>query len=263
MLTSIGSWPEVPIETALDWAFTLDLPALPELPGRGPEHDMIGALLQGGPVTRSAFLARIDRQRPTWSKMQTIGPITLTELARRGEPRLRSRTQAELEDAVHTRAEADARAILELGCAPVIYFDEPLLFATPGEACRLAPLIHDLQCIGARVGLHSCGPMPWNSVLDLGLDFIAFDATQRSWPLPSAEGLARFRARGGRLVLGAVSRFETAPVSYLHTRYGADVDLSFTCGLAGAEAGEVPALVLRLQQLRDGSGSRTPSTYSG
>lgn len=252
MLTSIGSWPGVSIEDALDWAFELDLPARPELPALGSKHDMIGALLEGTTITQSAFLAKVDRLRPPAAKVQTVGPITLEVLAKRGEARLRGLSMAELESRVFARAASDVQALLRCGVQPVIYFDEPLLFAAPGETPRLSPMVRALQKMGAKVGLHSCGPMPWPEVLPCGFDQIAFDATEPAWPSPDKAALARFKARGGRLVLGAVSLSRSASLSTLQTRYGRDVDLSFSCGLAGVRPAEVPGLLLQLRGLRAG-----------
>lgn len=250
--TSIGSWPGVSIDRALDWAFELELPALPELQELGPEHDMIGVLLSGAASSRPAFLERVDRRRPGAAKMQTVGPGTLLELKRRREPRVQRLSDSELLERVRTRALGDAEALLRRGTTPVIYLDEPLLFASEPSGRWLPPLLQELRSVGARVGLHTCGPVPWCEALELPLDYLAFDATRPDWPRPSPEALHRFRARGGRLVLGVVSALETASLPTLQRDYGLDVDLSFSCGLAGVPVEEVPGRIRRLQLFRQG-----------
>jgi hypothetical protein len=251
LLTAIGSWPEGSIEQALDWAFELDLPALPELPKLGPHEDMIGTFLSGAPAARSAFLDRVDRLRPGRAKMQCIGPVTLFELKRRGEPRLRALSESEMLARLRARLLSDAEALRQRGTTAVIFLDEPLLLAPSAEHRRLSALIDELHRASARVGLHCCGPLAWPELLALGFDQVAIDANEPSWPKPTASDLSRFRSRGGRLMLGAVSQAKTAPVARLVSDYGPDVDLSFSCGLAGAPAAEVPALIERLRSLRE------------
>lgn len=250
-LTAMGSWPVVPIERAIDWAFELDIPALPELPGLGPEHDMVGALLTGGPITRAAFWGRVDRRRPPAAKLQGIGPVTLLELARRGEPRLAGLSERELLDRVRARARADACASLDLGVEPLIFLDEPLLSAPSAQLRSLASLAHELRAMGARVGVHCCAPVSWPEALALPLDLLAFDGTQAGWPRPRPEALAGFRGRGGRLVVGAVSVAGALAAPATLGEFGPDFDLSFSCGLAGARPEEVPGLLLALRLQRE------------
>ena len=249
-LTSIGSWPGDSVEKALDWAFEFDLPALPELPGLGPEEDMLGSFLSAGPAALTAFLERVDRRRPLAAKMQCIGPVTLLELARRGAPRLIGFSEAELIERFRARARRDVLALRDRGTQPFFFLDEPLLFAAPGELARFRPLIVELQELGAKVGLHSCGPVPWTAVLALGFDRIAFDATTLARPGPNPSELELFGLRGGRLIPGAVSLTDSASAAALVQRYGADFDLSFACGLAGAAVPEVPGLISSLHQFR-------------
>lgn len=250
-LTAIGSWPNVPLERALDWAFELDVPALPELPGLGPEHDLVGALLSGGPITRVSFLERVERRRPASAKMQGLGPVTLLALARRGEPRLFGLSEAELLGRVRARALSDARALLGLGVEALIFLDEPLLSSPGAELRHLAALAHELRGLGARVGVHSCAPVRWSETVALPLDVLAFDATQAGWPRPSPTELAGFRRRGGRLTLGVVSVTGAVASPASLRDFGPDVDLSFSCGLAGARAEEVPGLLLALRLQRE------------
>jgi len=159
------------------------------------------------------FLWEVEERRLPFAKVQLAGPLTVRWTARLAdgapveqEPEL----ERQLFQLVFVRALALARAVKERGATPIVFLDEPALYAWDRRRAlhvvqlqELRMLVLALQKEGALVGLHSCSNTDWASVLELGLDLVGVDAgLSLGAVVGTGAPFQRFLARGGRLVLG-------------------------------------------------------------
>jgi hypothetical protein len=260
--TGIGSLPHTQLELALQQAFRLDIPFLPQLPGANPAELMLPQALEGMPGLHydeqgectievaewqkgarsmgarleralagqelsyfeptalscrawKPFLWDVEEKQRPWAKAQITGPMTLRFVLRLGDGRSIS-AQPELEDQVLrltlARALAMARALRETGTRPIVFLDEPGLYAfdrkNPQHLVALQGLrivIMALRKEGAKVGVHCCSNTDWASLLGLGFDLVSLDARLSLGSLlAQAQAFRQFWQNGGRLVLGVI-----------------------------------------------------------
>lgn len=316
---AVGSLPHTQLELAMQQAFMLDVPTLPQLPRTDPAEYMLPQALEklpglrfdevgqasvdrlewergssafqeqldaalegknleafepGGAFCRAwrPFLWEVENRRVPFAKAQLTGPLTarwVTTLT--GGVPLENvyGLGAQIVRLVLVRAMAMAKAIRDRGATPLIFFDEPGLFAyspsRPSHAVELQNagiLIGALKKAGALVGVHCCGNTHWPTVLNLPVDYFAIDAKLTLEPLlrdPSS--LDAFLDRGGSLVLGIVptneeSRADVDEVVDLalarmgerRERILSSALLSPACGLALRTVGESQAIYADLQR---------------
>jgi len=271
--TGIGSLPHDAVGAALDQAFRMDIPYLPQLPRRDPREFMLAHALEGMPgivsdsegmiildlpawkrgaaqyddkleaaldkgrwelflpsaayaAALQPFLERLGKSEGKYAKAQVAGPMTLQWSLRTEDGKFPPpAVMTHVSRTVLARSLALAKAIKTAGKKPIVFVDEPGLYAfsrmQPGHIVMLQELRINLMALkkqGARVGLHCCSDADWGALMGLGLDILAIDA-RLSLPslLKAGEALVTFVAMGGRLALGVIptDRGDTIPVATL------------------------------------------------
>jgi hypothetical protein len=161
------------------------------------------------------FLWDVAEKKRVWAKAQITGPMTLRFVLRLSDGRPVSvlpDLEKQVLELTLVRAMAMARALRETGAHPLVFLDEPGLYAFDKRNPRhlldlqgLRIVILALRKEGARVGVHCCSNTDWASLLALGFDVISLDARLSLGSLLSQkEAVAKFVADGGRLALGAI-----------------------------------------------------------
>lgn len=258
--TGIGSLPFKSVERALDSAFRLDIPYLPQLPMRDPREFMLAQTLEGMPgiiveeqgsilfdpdawkkgrarwddalfeatqrdyvrpflptadyvSTWEPFLARVRAEKKPLAKVQLAGPMTLEWTLRDAQGQLPPAGALEhVSRTILVRSLAMVDAVKEAGAEPIVFLDEPGLYAfsrsQPHHIVMLQELRINVMALkrrGARVGLHCCSDADWGALIGLGADFVAIDVGL-SLPslLKAGEALVTWVAMGGRLGLGVI-----------------------------------------------------------
>lgn len=284
--TAIGSLPHANLDSALEYAFRLDVPFLPQIPIRNPWEFMIPQALEGLPgleldddgavalnvavwETRQAhFEDRLnaairelelpmDRPTPalegfepsaatssTWqafaweleerreggkpsfatAKIQIAGPLTTQWVLRTkaGEP-IGAQVQAQISKLLLARVSAMARRLRTASITPLVFLDEPGMYAFSPELPKHRVALQELKLIvralknqGAQVGVHCCGNTHWPSLLESGIDWLSIDVLLS---LDSAleqhrPAFETFLDGGGRLSLGVIP---TGRASLVHS----------------------------------------------
>jgi len=198
--TGVGSLPHASIEDAIQLAFAVDIPYLPELPARG-ERMLDQVLIEDPEDSHAAFegfVRRLAIEGRAWGKVQIAGPI----LVRQVHPR------SGATDLLARKTERMIAAVQRTGASALIFFDEPTLGAAR-DLDPLRDLLLHARSLGAKTGIHCCGPMPWTSALALPADFIGFDLTLGLPPLDAAQAYVE---QGGALALGLVPTDGSEPL---------------------------------------------------
>src|SRR5207245_2712190 len=110
------------------------------------------------------------------------------------------------------RALALSRRLRETGARPVIFLDEPGLYAFDRRDPQHLVSLQELRVVvlalrreGAVVGVHCCGNTEWAPLLGLGWDVVSIDARlSLEAVLATGPAFERFQAAGGVLSLGSV-----------------------------------------------------------
>ncbi len=161
----------------------------------------------------SAFFERLTGEDRQYAKAQIAGPMTLQWTLRTEDGQLPPPVAlTQVSRTVLARTLAYAERIKACGSTPVVFVDEPGLYAfsrtQPNHIVMLQELRINLMALkkaGAQVGLHCCSDADWGALMGLGLDVLAID-TRLSLPslLKAGEALVTFVAMGGRLALGVI-----------------------------------------------------------
>jgi hypothetical protein len=161
------------------------------------------------------FLWELEERQTPFAKIQLAGPLTC-QWALRTTDGLPADRQPELLTQVYSlilaRALAMARRVRETGAQPLIYLDEPGIYAfTPTDVKHrlafqeLKLMVQSLRKENVRVGIHCCSNTDWKPLLDLGLDILSIDTDlSLSSLLGEREALTRFLHSGGTLSLGLI-----------------------------------------------------------
>jgi hypothetical protein len=159
------------------------------------------------------FLARVAAERKPLAKVQLAGPMTLEWTLRSADGQLPPAGALEhVGRTILVRSMAMVDAVKAAGAEPIIFLDEPGLYAfsrqQPHHIVMLQQLRINVMALkkrGARVGLHCCSDADWGALIGLGADFVAIDV-QLSLPslLKAGEALVTWVAMGGRLALGVI-----------------------------------------------------------
>lgn len=161
------------------------------------------------------FLWEVEERKLPFAKVQLAGPLTVRWTARLSDGRpvaAIAQLEQQLFQLVFVRALALARAVKERHSRPVVFLDEPALYAWDRrkplhvvQLQELRMLVLALQKEGALVGLHSCSNTDWAAILDLGIDWLSVDAgLSLASVIATGASFDRFLARGGRLVIGVL-----------------------------------------------------------
>src|SRR2546430_13687569 len=123
-----------------------------------------------------------------------------------------------------------ARKVKDAGSMPVVFLDEPGLYAYDRRDPRHLVALQELRVIvlalkqeGALVGVHCCGNTDWAALLGLGFDIVSLDARLSLTPLLATGAFARFHEEGGTRALGIVP-----------TDFSPPDDVGELCALASA-----------------------------
>ncbi|MDA0172169.1 hypothetical protein OJ998_23910 [Solirubrobacter taibaiensis] len=232
--TGVGSLPFTDVEAAVDHVLTAyDIPFCPQLPRL--EGDMITEWLGADPG-RCGWSPARDRERPrAWGtllrrlddapsrvvKLQVTGPVTLAYAL--GE---RLPLAHELATWLAANAGAQVRALAERGHDALLLVDEPALHLFGPVDSVWDPL----RASAPAWGLHLCGPVPWETVLQAQPDVLSFDLALA--PV-QADALRTLLARGTRVMWGAVQPHR--PEHALHGMPRLDAALAAT-GATGAQS---------------------------
>lgn len=170
--------------------------------------------------TWQPFLWELEERKIKLAKIQIAGPLTCIWTLRakdRSPLDQHPELSSQIFKLILARATAMCRRLKFAGVTPIIFLDEPGLFALspnqPSHVLRLQELkilIQALQKEGARVGLHCCSDPSWGMILGLGLSLISLDThLSLNSILKYEEDLTRFLTHGGRLSLGVIPTSET------------------------------------------------------
>lgn len=153
LTTSIGSWPGTDTERALDWAFSLDVPALPELPELHASEALVGQTSGAFPAAWRAFLDRLRQAPPKadWLKVQRTGPLTLQRGA--------GLSAAEAIDRSLRQIDAFLTELRPLRLKTLFLLDEPMLGAQDEDFQWLSGWLDPLsdEYPDILFGIHCCG----------------------------------------------------------------------------------------------------------
>jgi methionine synthase II (cobalamin-independent) len=173
-----------------------------------------------------AFLWELQEQKKSVAKVQIAGPLTCQwVLGSEVHPELSS----QVFKLVLAKALAMGRRIQSLGITPLIFLDEPGLYAFDRTNAKhvlafqeLKLLIQTLKKNNIHVGLHCCSNTDWKSVLTLGLSFLSLDTdlSLESLVKTASTELEAFVQAGGRLSLGVIP---TSRSSVLHSLKAEDL----------------------------------------
>jgi len=258
--TGIGSLPHSSVDDALQTAFRVDIPYLPQLPQLSNHEFMLSHALDGLPGLESdpegmvtvdlkkwrkgyleyeerlrvaledgdpsgflpaessnaalrPFLARIKENGIKRAKAQIAGPMTVQWSLRTTEQLFPpAPVMTQVTRTVMAKSLALAEAIQDAGAKPILFLDEPGLYAFSPRQPNHIVLLQELKIIimalhkrEVEVGLHCCSDADWHALMDLELDILAIDA-QLSLPslLKSSDALLSFSSGGGQLALGVI-----------------------------------------------------------
>lgn len=161
------------------------------------------------------FLFEIEARRAPFAKVQLAGPTTVRWATRTTDGRAAS-SIAELDRQLFrlglAKALALVRAVRRAGATPILFLDEPGLYALDTSNAQhlvalkeLEVLVRALQREGALVGVHCCSNTDWPVILALGLDVLAVDVRlSLDAVLEDRQAWLRFVASGATLCLGIV-----------------------------------------------------------
>lgn len=159
------------------------------------------------------FLERIKREQAQLAKVQIAGPLTvqwslLTTEGQVPPPGVATHVTR----TILARTLALTQAVEATGARPIVFFDEPGLYAYSRSQPRHLLMMQELRINimalkkrGAAVGLHCCSNADWGALMGLGLDVLAIDAKLSLGSLLKAgDSLITFVSMGGRLALGVI-----------------------------------------------------------
>lgn len=161
------------------------------------------------------FLWEVEHRKLALAKAQLAGPATVRWVAKTSDGRSISQVPAMDQQVFRlllARAAAMARALRRAGTTPLIYVDEPGLYALDRSDPRHLVTLQELKVLvaalhreGALVGLHCCGNTQWAPVLELGVDLLSLDVRlSLDALLEEREAFIRFLASGATLSLGII-----------------------------------------------------------
>lgn len=173
------------------------------------------------------FLWELQERGYQTAKIQTAGPLTCQwalKLKNGSSPDQYPELCTQIFQLILARSLAMTKRMLSCGIQPVLYLDEPGLYALslhqPKHVLALQELklmIQTLRKEGALVGLHCCSNAEWDVVFDLGLDILSIDTAlslDHALVPKNGEGMLRFVKQGGILSLGVIP---TGRSSILHS----------------------------------------------
>lgn len=161
------------------------------------------------------FLFELEHRRLMLAKVQLAGPATVRWVARTTSGETASELpelDQQLFRLILARMLAMVKAVRRVGATPLVYLDEPGLYALDRSDPRHLVVLQELKLLvtalhneGALVGLHCCSNTDWAALLELGLDLVAADARlSLDALLDTGEALQRYLDGGGAFSLGII-----------------------------------------------------------
>lgn len=162
------------------------------------------------------FLFECDERQVQTAKVQIAGPLTCQWALQdqEGKPiTQREELSSQVFKLIMTRSLSMIRSLNERKIKPILFIDEPALYLLDAQnpnhiiyLQQLKILIALLKKENARIGLHCCSQTKWNSVFDLGLDFISIDTrlSLESITQHHKAELSQYLKQGGKLSLGVI-----------------------------------------------------------
>ncbi len=161
------------------------------------------------------FLFEVGARKLPFAKVQLAGPATVRWVAKTstGAP---AADVPELDQqifrVVMAKALALAKALRRVGSTPIVFLDEPGLYAFDARSMKHKLVLQELKVLivalkreGALVGLHCCSNTDWGAVLELGLDILSIDARlSLDAVLEHEAAWLRFVGGGATVALGIV-----------------------------------------------------------
>lgn len=169
------------------------------------------------PATSSSWQAFLwelqesdQKTAPKIAKIQIAGPLTSQWVVRADQE---AELSGQIFRLVLAKSLAMTRKLRSLGITPILFLDEPGLYAFDRSNPKhmlafqeLKLMIQALRKDQVLVGLHCCSNTDWKTVLQLDLCFLSIDCALSLDNLiqNAREELLQYLERGGRLSLGVV-----------------------------------------------------------
>ncbi len=163
------------------------------------------------------FLWELQERGTSSAKIQIAGPLTCQwalKIQDGSTPDRHPELSSQIFQLVLVRSIAMVKRIRSFDIQPILYLDEPGLFAlslkNPKHLLALQELklfVQTLRKEGALVGLHCCSDTAWEAVFGLNIDLLSIDTALSLAPAldcEQGEAMARFIRQGGRLSLGVI-----------------------------------------------------------
>jgi len=178
------------------------------------------------PATSSswqAFLWELQESGKKLAKIQIAGPLTSQWVVRADQE---AELSGQIFRLVLAKSLAMTRKLRSLGITPILFLDEPGLYAFDRSNPKhmlafqeLKLMIQALRKDQVFVGIHCCSNTDWKTVLQLDLCFLSIDCALSLDNLieKAREELVQYLERGGRLSLGVVP---TTRHSMIHQKHG-------------------------------------------
>lgn len=161
------------------------------------------------------FLWEVENRKLAFAKVQLAGPSTVRWVAKTsaGKP---AHDVEPLDQQIFrlllAKSLALVKAVRRTGATPIVYLDEPGLYALDRRGPRHLLLLQELRLMatalqreGALVGVHCCSNTDWRSLLELGLDLLSIDVRlSLDAVLEERDAFLRFLASGAVLSLGVI-----------------------------------------------------------
>ncbi len=132
------------------------------------------------------FVFEVETRKLPFAKVQLAGPTTVRWVAKTSTGAAVSELPAldrQIYQLLLAKSLALVKALRRAGATPLLFLDEPGLYALSRGDVRQAVALKELGLLvaavqreGALVGVHCCSNTDWAAVLGLGLDILSIDA---------------------------------------------------------------------------------------
>ncbi len=186
----------------------------------------IEAALQSGDLERfepsseacrafKPFLWEVEHRKLAFAKVQIAGPATVRWVAKTSTGKPASEIEPldqQIFRLLLAKSLALARAVRRANATPIVYLDEPGLYAFERTNPRHIVLLQELKLLvtalkreRALVAVHCCSNTDWGALLELGLDLLSIDVRlSLDAVLDERHRFLDFIQRGSVLSLGIV-----------------------------------------------------------
>jgi hypothetical protein len=192
--------------------------------GRGELEERLAGVLEGDDIWEPSasawaawqpFVWEVRDRKLPFAKVQIAGPVTTRWALKTTD----GRSPTEVDglgrlalELILARAVSMTRTLRTDDCRPIVFLDEPGLFAlnagSPGQLVtvkELSIVVDLLKKEGALVGLHCCSNTVWEEVVSLGWDYLAVDSLLSLLPLlGTGKVFDQYVRGGGGLLLGII-----------------------------------------------------------